>query len=66
MPKHIRVKLPKTKHKGNNLGSSQGEMTHYLQRENDSDEGRFLVRNHGDQENVAQDFSNANRKELSI
>ena len=33
MLKHIIVKLLKTKHKGNNRGSSQEKMTHYLQRE---------------------------------
>ena len=66
MLKHIIVKLLKTKHKGNNHGSSQEKMTHYLQRENDSDEGRFLVRNHRSQKKGAQDFSKAKRKELSI
>ena len=30
MPRHIRVKPVKIKVKGNNLGSSQGEMTHYM------------------------------------
>ena len=48
------------------MEAAKKKMTHYLQRENDSDEGRFLVRKHRNQKKGAQDFSKAKRKELSI
>lgn len=43
---HI-IKLLKTKNKEKNLDSSQREMTYYLKGNNNSNDSRFLIRNHG-------------------
>lgn len=43
---HI-IKLLKMKNKEKNLDSSQREMTRYLKGNNNSNDSRFLIRNHG-------------------